>query len=389
MTALAESQTLAMAERVRRLKAAGKRVYSFTLGEPDFATPEIVRRAAVEAMEKGYTHYPPVAGLPELRHALSEHFRAVYGLVYSPDEIVVSTGAKQSLFNIFMALVNPGDEVVIPAPYWVSYLPMVQMAGGTPVWIRAGTEKKYKITPDDLAAAITPKTKIFLFNSPSNPTGMVYTSDEVRALAEVLERHEHVFVVSDEIYALVRFEPEYLSIGTIGALRERTMTVNGASKAFAMTGWRIGWMGAPRWICDLCVRCQGQVTSGANSVGQMAVVAALEHPDCVEPMRTAFQRRRDRAMEILRVPFLSVPCPQGAFYLYPDVSALLGKKSRDGRTIETCDDLTEYLIDRAGVAVVSGTGFGTREHIRLSYAADDTTIENGLTLMLEALAELK
>ncbi len=389
MSAIVESQTLAMAERVRRLKNAGKQVYSFTLGEPDFDTPPVIRRAAVQAMENGYTHYPPVAGLPELRQALCAHFRDAYGLQYTSEQIVVSTGAKQSLFNLFMALVNPGDEVVIPAPYWVSYLPMVQMAGGKPVWITATTQKNYKITPEDLETAFTPKTKLFLFNSPSNPTGMVYSPEEVRALARVLERHEHVFVVSDEIYALVRFEGDYLSLGAVDALRERTATVNGASKAFAMTGWRVGWMGAPQWVADLCVRCQGQVTSGANAIAQMAVVAGLENLDCIEPMKAAFQRRCRRALQILDVPFLTVPRPQGAFYLYPDVSSLFGKRAPDGRAINDCEDVAEYLIERAGVVTVPGTGFGTREHIRISFAVADQTLEDGLTRMVEALADLR
>jgi aspartate aminotransferase len=389
MSAIVESQTLAMAERVRQLKNAGKQVHSFTLGEPDFDTPAVIRRAALQAMEDGYTHYPPVAGLPELRLSLSAHFRDEYGLSYAPEQIVVSTGAKQSLFNLFMALVNPGDEVAIPAPYWVSYLPMVQMAGGKPVWIAAGTEKDYKITPEDLEAAITPKTKLFLFNSPSNPTGMVYTPEEVRGLAEVLLRHEHVFAVSDEIYALVRFEGEYLSLGAVEGLSGRVATVNGASKAFAMTGWRVGWMGAPKAVADLCVRYQGQVTSGANAVAQMAVVAGLQNLDCVEPMTAAFRRRCERALEILDAPFLTVPRPQGAFYLYPDVSALFGKKSPDGRVVMTCDDVAEYLIERAGVATVPGTGFGTREHVRISFAVADEALEAGLSRMVEALDELR
>jgi aspartate aminotransferase len=248
LAAITESQTLAMAARVRQLKSQGKTVYSFTLGEPDFATPQVIVQAAVEAMHAGYTHYPPVAGLVELRQELVRHYRDVYGLNYTADEIVVSTGAKQSLFNAVMCLVDPGDEVVIPVPYWVSYLPMVQMAGGLPVWITAGTKKNYKISPDDLEAVLTPKTKLFFFNSPSNPTGMVYSPQEVRALAEVLLRHPHVYVISDEIYALVRYQSEYLSIGTIDGLGDRTITVNGASKAFAMTGWRVdGWERRGGW----------------------------------------------------------------------------------------------------------------------------------------------
>ena len=389
---ISESQTLAMAKKVRAMRAAGQPVFSFTLGEPDFDTPDHIREAAIAAIREGDTHYPPVAGQPALREAFARHLQEQYRLEYQPDEILVSTGAKQSLMNILAALIRPGEEVILPAPYWVSYLPMIQLAEGRPIIVPTDERNGLKLTPDQLEANLTPSSRLLMLNSPSNPTGAVYSEAELRALAEVLERWPQVWIISDEIYALVRYVPDFFSLARLPALRDRCLVVNGVSKAFAMTGWRIGLLAAPRPVVALCEKYQGQITSGACSIAQRAAVAAFSQPlDPTWAMTRAFQRRRDLALELFAryCPGLTCVVPDGAFYLFPNVSAYLGRRTPSGQVIATPEQLTEWLLDRGHAAVVSGEGFGSGQHIRLSYACNESTIEQGIAGMGKALAELR
>ncbi|MCS7074214.1 MAG: pyridoxal phosphate-dependent aminotransferase [Bacteroidia bacterium] len=392
MFVLEESQTLAMAKRVRELKAAGKDIISLTLGEPDFDTPEYIKEAAIRAIQNGKTKYPPVAGIPELRQAVAEKFRKQNQLPFTAENVIISTGAKQSLVNVILSLVNPGDEVLIAAPYWVSYSEMVKLAEGVSVIVKTDVDSDYKISPEQLEAAITPKTRLFIFSSPSNPTGAMYTHSELESLVTVLERHPHVFIVADEIYEHIRYESEHVSIGSFPSVAERTITVNGVSKAYAMTGWRIGFLGAPKWIADLCEKFQGQITSGANSIAQWAALAAItESHHEVDTMVKAFQNRRDIIYELFRkeIPELILPKPQGAFYFYPNVSAFLGKQTPNGKRITNTNELSDYILEEGLVSVVSGEAFGTHRHIRLSYATSLDLLEQSVYRIKDCLQKLE
>lgn len=388
--ALSESQTLAMAQKSRELKAQGINVISLSLGEPDFFTPDDIKEAAKKAIDDNYSKYPPVPGYNDLREAISEKFLNENGLHYSPAQIVVSAGGKHSLMNVILSLVNPGDEVIIPAPYWVSYYDMVLLAEGIPVVIKTSIGDDFKITPMQLDKAITGRTRLIIFNSPSNPTGMVYSRDEMEKIARVVEKHKGVFVISDEIYEHIIFSQKHVSMASFDFIYDRVITVNGVSKAYAMTGWRIGYMGAPVWIAKACDKLQGQVTSGVCSIAQRAALAALRgENDSREKMRLAFQRRRDLICSLLNeIKGLKVKIPQGAFYVMPDISHFIGKS--DGRTvISNSDDLAMYLLDKAKVAVVGGIAFGAPDCIRISYAASDDEITEAVNRMNEALTELR
>ncbi|MDW8159305.1 MAG: pyridoxal phosphate-dependent aminotransferase [Bacteroidia bacterium] len=319
-------------------------------------------------------------------------FQKQFQLPYTKENIIISTGAKQSLINAIMCLLDPGDEVILPAPYWVSYLPMIQMAEAIPIVVSTSTNTELKITPQQLEAVITPKTKLFILNSPSNPSGALYTPQEIQELATVLEKYPKVYILADEIYALVRYIPEYKSIGSIPSLFERTITINGVSKAFSMTGWRIGFMGAPKWLAKLCEKYQGQITSGANSIAQKAALAAVtEDLTPTYEMVATFKKRRDIFVNLLKeqIPDFQIFLPQGAFYLYPNVSAFLGKRTPDGKVIEDVESLTLYLLEKAQVAAVSGKGFGTSEHIRFSYACSTQILEEAVVKMAKVLYQLQ
>lgn len=387
LAALSESQTLAMAARVRALRAEGRDIVSLTLGEPDFDTPGHIKAAAIRAIEENCTHYPPVAGIPELREAVAKHISQEHGYPCTAKQVVVSTGAKQSLLNVIMSLVNPGEEVIIPAPFWVSYIPMTQMAEGKPVILDA-TDASLKLNPAALEAAITPKTKLFLLNSPSNPSGVTYTNDELAEIAAVLARHPHVYILSDEIYGLIRYRKEYKSIGAFESVRARTIVVSGVSKAFAMTGWRIGFMAGPEWVAQACEKFQGQITSGANSIAQKAALAAVSSDlGTTHEMARIFQKRRDFALGLFaaELPDCPVPTPEGAFYLLPDVSLYFGLRTPDGTFINNADDMTDFLLDTAEVAVVSGVAFGAPTRLRLSYACSEADMAKAVLRMRDGL----
>ena len=386
---LAPSATLAMSQKSSEMKAQGIDVINMSVGEPDFNTPNNIKEAAHEAIDNNYSRYSPVPGYPELRKAISEKLARENQLSYSPAEILVSNGAKQSVCNTVMALVNPGEEVIIPTPYWVSYPQMALLAGGTPVYINAGFEQNFKITPQQLEAAITPKTKLFILCSPSNPTGSVYSREELQGLAEVILRHEDMYVVADEIYEHINYVGRHESIAQFEGMKERTIIVNGVSKAYAMTGWRIGYIAAPEWIVKGCNKLQGQYTSGPCSVSQKAAEAAyVQSQECVEDMRKAFERRRNLIVELAKdIPGLEVNKPEGAFYLFPKCSNFYGKT--DGkRTINSSSDLAMYLLEEGHVATVGGDAFGDPECIRMSYATSDDNIKEAMRRIKEALAKL-
>jgi len=372
---LSESATIAMARKARELKDQGIDVISLSLGEPDFDTPAEMKQAGIDAIEANETHYTPVPGTPRIRKAIVEKFKRDNGLEYTMDQVVVSTGAKQSLANVALSLVNPGDEVILPAPYWVSYEEIVKVSGGIPVVLPTSIDNDYKIQPSELEAAITPKTRMVMYSSPCNPSGSVYTEAETAALADVLRKHDRIITVSDEIYELINFTDKHASMAAQRGMWERTVTVNGVSKGFAMTGWRLGYIGAPTWIAAACTKIQGQFTSAPSSITQAASAAALEaDPALVSDMVDAFRRRRALMVEGLsKVPGFKVNQPMGAFYVFPDVSALFGK-SFQGKTLENANDLAFFLLEEAKVASVSGAAFGTPECIRLSYAAADDVL---------------
>ena len=372
---LSESATIAMARKARELKDQGIDVISLSLGEPDFDTPAEMKQAGIDAIEANETHYTPVPGTPRIRKAIVEKFKRDNGLEYNMDQVVVSTGAKQSLANVALSLVNPGDEVILPAPYWVSYEEIVKVSGGIPVVLPTSIDNDYKIQPSELEAAITPKTRMVMYSSPCNPSGSVYTEAETAALADVLRKHDRIITVSDEIYELINFTDKHASMAAQRGMWERTVTVNGVSKGFAMTGWRLGYIGAPTWIAAACTKIQGQFTSAPSSITQAASAAALEaDPALVSDMVDAFRRRRALMVEGLsKVPGFKVNQPMGAFYVFPDVSALFGK-SFQGKTLENANDLAFFLLEEAKVASVSGAAFGTPECIRLSYAAADDVL---------------
>lgn len=386
---LSESATIAMARKARELKDQGIDVISLSLGEPDFDTPAAMKQAGIDAIEANDTHYTPVPGTPQVRNAIVKKFKRDNGLEYTADQVVVSTGAKQSLANVVLSLVDPGDEVILPAPFWVSYEEIVKVAGGIPVVIPTSIDNDYKIQPSELEAAITPKTRMVMYSSPCNPSGSVYTQEETAALADVLRKHDRIVTVSDEIYELINFTEKHASMAAQHGMWERTVTVNGVSKGFAMTGWRLGYIGAPTWIAAACTKIQGQFTSAPCSITQAAAAAALEaDPSMVSDMVDAFRRRRALMVEGLsKVPGFKVNQPMGAFYVFPDVSALFGK-SCHGKRIENADDVAFFLLEEAKVATVSGAAFGTPECVRLSYAAADDVLAEAVRRIDEACRKL-
>ena len=386
---LSESATIAMARKARELKDQGIDVISLSLGEPDFDTPAEMKQAGMDAIKANETHYTPVPGTPRIRKAIVEKFKRDNGLEYTMEQVVVSTGAKQSLANVVLSLVNPGDEVILPAPYWVSYEEIVKVAGGIPLVLPTSIDNDYKIQPSELEAAITPKTRMVMYSSPCNPSGSVYTEAETAALADVLRKHDQIITVSDEIYELINFTDKHASMAAQPGMWERTVTVNGVSKGFAMTGWRLGYIGAPTWIAAACTKIQGQFTSAPSSITQAASAAALEtEPALVSDMVDAFRRRRALVVEGLsQVPGFKVNQPMGAFYVFPDVSALFGK-SFQGKTLENANDVAFYLLEEARVASVSGAAFGTPECIRLSYAAADNVLAEAVRRIDAACRQL-
>ncbi|MDE6629168.1 MAG: pyridoxal phosphate-dependent aminotransferase [Muribaculaceae bacterium] len=387
---MAASATLAMSQKSAELRAAGVDVINLSVGEPDFNTPGHIKEAAKKAIDDNYTRYPPVPGYMDLRKAVAEKLRRENGLEgMEAANIVISGGAKQALCNVILSVVNPGDEVIIPTPAWVSYMELVKLADGVNVLVPAGIEQDFKITPAQLEAAITPRTRMLLLCSPSNPSGSVYSREELSALVEVLERHPQVLVLSDEIYEHINYTGAFTSMASFGSIADRTVVINGVSKAYAMTGWRMGYCAAPLPIAKACTKLQGQTTSGISTIAQRAALAAYTGPqECVSEMREAFRRRRDLVVRLAReIPGLKVNEPQGAFYLFPDVSAYLGKTA-DGKVMATDDDLCMYLLEHAHVATVSGTAFCLPGYIRLSYAASDEALEEAMRRIAAALARL-
>ena len=384
---LSTSQTLAMAAKARELKAQGKDIISLSLGEPDFNTPDFIKEAAKKAIDENYSAYPPVDGYVELKEAICNKFKRDNGLEYKPSQIVVSTGAKQSLYNIAQVMLNDGDEVILPAPYWVSYVEIVKLSGGVPVEVPTSVETDFKMTAEQLEAAITPKTKMMWFSSPCNPSGSVYSREELTAIAKVLEKHPNIFVVSDEIYEHINYSGTFCSIGSIPGMLERTITVNGVAKAFAMTGWRIGYIGAPEFIAKACTKIQGQVTSGANSIAQRATIAAVEaDPSAIKYMVDAFHKRRDLVVNLVKeIPGFKINVPEGAFYVFPDVSDYFGK-TINGVEIKNADDFSMYLLEHANVATVTGDAFGNPNCIRFSYATSEDQLIEAIRRIKEALA---
>ena len=381
-----ESATLAMSRLSRELKSQGKDIISLSLGEPDFNTPQFIKDAAVQAMVDNFTTYSPVSGYDDLRESISRKFLRDNQLHYTKDQIVVSTGAKQSIANVVLSIINPGDEVIIPAPYWVSYIEIVKMAGGIPVIIQAGIDQDFKITPGQLETAITPKTKMFIFSSPCNPTGSVYGKEELRNLANILSKHKHIVAISDEIYEHIHFKGHHESLAQFENIYPQVVTVNGASKAWAMTGWRLGYIGASKEIADACNKIQGQFTSGTSSISQKAAIAALDaDPIVLKDMVAIFQKRRDLVLSFLET-MEGVKCnkPDGAFYLFPDVSHYFGK-TFNGKTIANGDDLCMYLLSEANIALVDGKGFGAPNCIRISYAASEENLKEAMARMKAAL----
>lgn len=387
---LAPSATLAMSQKSSEMKAQGIDVINMSVGEPDFNTPDHIKEAAKKAIDDNYSRYSPVPGYPDLRKAIAAKLKNENGLDYSINEILVSNGAKQSVCNTVMALVNDGDEVIIPAPYWVSYPQMVKLAGGVPVIVNAGFEQDFKMTAQQLEEAITPKTRILILCSPSNPTGSVYSKEELESLAEVIKKHDDLYVLADEIYEHINYTGRHASIAQFPGMKERSIIVNGVSKAYAMTGWRIGFIAAPEWIVKGCNKLQGQYTSGPCSVSQKAAEAAYTLPqDCVETMRQAFERRRDLIVELAKdIPGLEVNVPQGAFYLFPKCSSFFGKS--DGtRTINNSTDFAMYLLEVGHVATVAGDAFGDPDCFRMSYATSDANIREAMSRIKKVLSVLK
>lgn len=383
-----ESATLAMSRKSRELKAQGKDIISLSLGEPDFNTPEFIKKAAVEALEQNYTTYTPVPGYDDLRDAIANKFNRDNHIPYTRENIVVSTGAKQSIANLIMATINPGDEVIIPAPYWVSYAEIVKVAGGIPVVIPTSIESDFKFTPEQFRNSITSKTKMMMFSSPCNPTGTVYTKEELRGLADVLKENPSILVMSDEIYEHINFVGHHFSMAQFDDVRDQIITVNGVSKAWAMTGWRVGYIGAPKVIADACNKMQGQFTSATCSIAQRATIAAVNaDPAILKDMVAAFESRRELVLNALnKMPGVKCNRPGGAFYVFPDISSFFGK-SADGKTIQTAEDLCMYLLDK-GVALVSGEAFGDANCMRISYAASEETLTEAMNRVAKALAQL-
>ena len=387
---LAPSATLAMSQKSSEMKAQGIDVINMSVGEPDFNTPDHIKEAAKKAIDENYSRYSPVPGYPDLRKAIVAKLKNENNLDYSVNEVLVSNGAKQSVCNTMMALVNPGDEVIIPAPYWVSYPQMAKLAGGTPVIVEAGFDQNFKMTPEQLEAAITPKTRLIILCSPSNPTGSVYSKEELKGLADVIKRHDDLFVLADEIYEHINYIGKHESIAQFEGMKERSIIVNGVSKAYAMTGWRIGYIAAPEWIVKGCNKLQGQYTSGPCSVSQKAAeFAYTQSQECVEQMRQAFERRRNLIVQLAKdIPGLEVNVPEGAFYLFPKCSSFYGKSNGD-TVINNSSDLALYLLEKGHVATVGGDAFGDPECFRMSYATSDENIREAMRRIKDALAELK
>lgn len=390
LASLSPSETLAMSQKSNELKAQGIDVINLSVGEPDFYTPGHIKEAAKKAIDDNFSFYSPVPGYMDLRKAIVAKLKNENGLDYTPDQIIVSNGAKQSVCNVLMSIIGPGDEVIVPAPYWVSYVEMVKLAEGTNVIVTAGIDQDFKITPAQLEAAVTPKTKALILCSPSNPTGSVYSREELAGLAEVIARHPNIIVIADEIYEHINYVGAHQSIAQFPEIKDRVVVVNGVSKAYAMTGWRIGFIAAPLWIAKACNKLQGQYTSGASSIAQKAAVAAFSGDQtCVEEMRKAFLRRRDLVIQLCKeIPGIKLNVPQGAFYLFPEVSSYYGK-SADDRRINDAGDLAMYLLEVGHVATVGGKAFGAPECLRFSYATSDENLIEAMRRIKEALAALK
>ncbi len=390
VNSFAESQTLGMAKLGRELAAQGHKVISLSLGEPDFDTPEHIKEAAKTAIDENYTHYTPVAGYAELREAICTKLLRDNNLHYTPNQIVVSTGAKQSLMNVVLSVINPGDEVVIPAPYWVSYSSMVEFAGAKPVLVLAGIEQDFKVTPEQLEAHITPKTKLMMFSSPCNPSGSVYSKAELQAIAQMLEKYPHIYVISDEIYEHINYIGKHETIAQFENLRDRVIIINGVSKGYAMTGWRLGYIAAPLPVAAACEKIQGQFTSGTSSISQRAAIAALTQSLApTYAMRDTFKKRRDLVMDLMKnIEGFVCSVPPGAFYVFPDVSSYFGKT--DGKqTINDAMDLSMYILEHAHVTTVTGEAFGSPDNLRLSYAASEADLTEAFTRIEKVLKQLK
>lgn len=390
LQSLGESATLRMAKKSREMREQGMDVISFSLGEPDFDTPDFIKEAAKKAIDDGYTYYPPVNGYGDLREAICKKLKRDNGLHYEAEQIVVSTGAKQTLANIVFALINPGDEVVIPAPFWVTYPEQVGLAGGVVKTISTTVEDDYKFTADQLDEVLTQKTKLLIYSSPSNPSGSTFTKNELEAIAKVIEKYPNLIVVSDEMYELILFEGERVSLASFPAIKEQVVVVNGVSKGFAMTGWRLGYMAAPIWLAKACSKFQGQITSGTNSIAQRATITAVSaDPSEIQDMVDTFKTRRDLIIDLLQgMPGIKTSIPSGAFYVLPDVSEYFGK-SYNGFTIENAGDFTMYILQEAQVALVEGTAFGVPNCVRISYANSESQIKEGMKRMKEALEKLQ
>ena len=387
---MAESETLKMSQMARELKAKGHEVINLSIGEPDFDTPDAIKQVAKDALDAGFTKYTPVPGIPELREAISKKLKEENNLDYKASQIVVSNGAKQTLANIFLSLLDLDDEVIVLAPYWVSYSEIIKLAEGKTILLKAGIESDFKVSAEDIEKAITPKTKALLFSSPCNPTGSVYLESELKAIAQVISKHPGIIIVADEIYEYINFTGKHISIGSFPEVKDQTVTVNGFSKGYAMTGWRLGYMGGPQWLSDACNKVQGQITSGANSFSQKAATFALQTklPE-TELMKAAFLKRRDMVLQLLQeIPGVKVNLPLGAFYIFPDISAYFGKKS-DKMEINNATDFCDYILQEAFVAVVSGAAFGADECFRISYAASEAELKEAVARMAKVLAQLK
>jgi aspartate aminotransferase len=387
INSLPVSETLAMAAKARELRAEGKDIIGLSLGEPDFNTPDFIKDAAIEAINQNYNSYSPVDGYVELKEAICVKFKRDNDVIYKPNQIVVSTGAKQSIANVAQVLLNPGDEIILPTPYWVSYSAIATLCEAISIEVPSTIETNFKITPDQLEAAITPKTKMVFFNSPNNPSGTIYTEQEYRAFAAVLEKYPTIYVLSDEIYEHINYDVKPFSFAAIESMYDRTITVNGLAKAFAMTGWRLGYLGAPEWIAKACTKMQGQITSGTNSITQRAAITAVLAPvEKIQFMVDEFRNRRNIIVDLLNdIPGFKVNIPDGAFYVFPDVSAFFGK-TIDGFSINNAGDFSMFLLEKANVATVSGEAFGTANCIRISYAASESQIREAMKRIKKAVS---